>query len=73
MSRGANPGFEAFLELKKKVAQKLGISNGPAASKVAGAVQKEIKEKNPNMAAVEVSKKAYELFESDVEKYRKML
>jgi hypothetical protein len=73
MSRGANPGFEAFLELKKKVALKLSVPNGPAAAKVAGAVQKEIKEKNPSMASVDVSKKAYELFESNVEKYRKML
>ena len=69
---GTNPGFAAFLELKKKIAAKLGIPNSPKAGKVAGAVQREIKEKNAGMDAVEVSKKAFELFESNMEKYKKM-
>jgi hypothetical protein len=79
MKGGANAGFEAFLELKKKVAAKLGVPNGPAAGKVAAVVQKEIKEKNmgsdgkPTISAVEVSKKAYELFETNVDKYKKAL
>ena len=55
------------------MATKLGVSNSPKVGKVAGIVQKEIKEKNPNMEAIEVSKKAYELFESNIETYRKML
>jgi hypothetical protein len=71
--KGTNPGFAAFLDLKKKIATKLGIPNSPQAGKVAGAVQREIKEKNPGMEAVEVSKQAFELFESNVEKYKKML
>jgi hypothetical protein len=73
MTGGANAGFEAFLNLKKKIAQKLNVPNSPKVGKIAGAVQKEIKEKHPEMASVEVSKKAYELFESNVSKYEKML
>ena len=68
-----NPGFQAFLDLKKKIAIKLNVSNSPKVGKVAGIVQKEIKEKNPNMEAIQISKKAYELFESNIEMYRKML
>ncbi len=79
MSGGANAGFEAFLELKKKIASDLGVPNGPAAGKVAAVVQKEIKEQNmgsdgkPSIPAVEVSKKAYDLFKTNVEKYKKAL
>ena len=68
------PGLQAFLDLKKKIAEKLNVSNGTKIATVAGTVQKEIKEKNPNMKdAIEISKKAYELFESNIEKYRKMI
>jgi len=70
---GTNPGFQAFLDLKKKIAGKLGIPNSPNAGKVAGEVQREIKEKNEGMDAVEVSKKAYELFEANIEKYSKLI
>ena len=68
-----NPGFQAFLDFKKSIATKLDVPNSPKVGKLAGIVQKEIKEKNPNMEASEVYKKSYELFESNVEKYRKML
>jgi hypothetical protein len=79
LSGGANAGFEAFLQLKAKIAKDLGIPNSPAAGKVAGAVQREIKEKNmgsdgkPTISAVEVSKQAYDLFKSNMEKYKKMM
>jgi hypothetical protein len=69
----ANAGFEAFLNLKKKMAQKLGVPNSPAVGKIAVAVQKEIKSKHADISSVEASKKAYELFEDNVEKYRRML
>jgi hypothetical protein len=52
--KGSNPGFQAFLDLKKFIAEKLGVSNGPKAGKVAGAVQREVKEKNPNLSATEL-------------------
>lgn len=67
---GTNPVVQAFLNLKKKIAVKLDIPNGPKVGKVAGAVQREIKEKNEGMDAIQVSNKAYELFEANIEKYR---
>ena len=72
MSGGGNPGFKAFQELKKKVASVLNIPNDAKAFMAAAGAQREIKEKNPGMSAVEVSKKAFELFQSDIEKYRKL-
>ena len=79
MKGGSNDGFKAFLELKTKIAKDLGVANGPAPGKVAAAVQKEIKEKHmgadgkPTIPSVEVSKQAYDLFKSDMDKYKKYL
>ena len=67
-----NPGFQAFLDFKKKIATKLGVPNGPKAGKVAGAVKKEIEVEHPGLDAAEVYKKAYTLFELNIDKYRKM-
>ena len=68
-----NAGFQAFLDLKKHVAQKLGISNGPKAAKVAGAVQKDMKEKYPDEDAVSIAKKGQEHFDKNMEHYKRML
>ena len=70
---GNNPGFMAFQELRKHIATKLGVSNGPKAGKVAGAVNKDMKEKHPGLSAVEISKKAIEHFDKNVEHYKQML
>jgi hypothetical protein len=70
---GMNAGFEAFLNLKKHIAKELGISNGPKAAKVAGAVQKEMKEKHPGLPAVEISAKGKKHFDDNKEKYEKMV
>ena len=37
---GTNTGFQAFLDLKKKIAEELNVSNSPKVGKIAGAVQK---------------------------------
>jgi hypothetical protein len=63
----------AFLELKKMIAKKLGISNGPAAAKVAGAVQKEMKAKHPNKSAVEIAKEGEKHFLQNIDSYKEML
>jgi len=79
MKGGANDGFQAFLDLKTKISKDLNVPNGPAPGKVAAAVQKEIKEKHmgadgkPTIPSVEVSKQAYDLFKSDMDKYKKFL
>jgi hypothetical protein len=73
MDGGVNPGFQAFLDLKKHVAEKLGISNGPAAAKVAGAVQKDMKEKHPDKDAVTIAKEGMKHFDANMAHYKQML
>jgi hypothetical protein len=73
MDGGVNAGFQAFLDLKKHIAEKLGISNGPKAAKVAGAVQKDMKEKHPDLDAVKIAEAGRKHFDANVEHYRQML
>jgi hypothetical protein len=73
MSGGTNTGFQAFLDLKKKIAEVLNVSNSPKVGKIAGAVQKIIKETTKDLSSVEISKKAFDLFKTDMSKYKKML
>ena len=73
MSGGTNAGFQAFLDLKKKIAEALNVSNSPKVGKIAGAVQKIIKETTKDLSSVEISKKAFDLFKTDMSKYKKML
>jgi hypothetical protein len=70
---GMNPGFQAFLNLKKQIAEELKISNGPKAAKIAGAVQKEMKAKYTNLNAVEIAAKGLEHFKKNHDKYKKMV
>jgi hypothetical protein len=70
---GMNPGFQAFLDMKKFIAEKLKISNGPKAAKVAGAVQKDMKEKHKDANAVELAKLGKEHFLKNIEHYKQML
>jgi DNA mismatch repair ATPase MutL len=58
--RAPNPALAAFAELSKHVSVKLGISNGPKAKKVAGAANRAIKAKFPDIGAVAVAEKAKE-------------
>ncbi len=71
--KAANPGFTAFLNLKKYIAEKLGIPNGIPAGKIAGAAKKEYTEKNPDITAVEASEGAMKYFDENMEKFKKML
>jgi hypothetical protein len=69
-----NPGFQAFLDLKKFIAKKLNISNGPKAAKVAGTVQRDMKEKHPNITnAVEIAEKGQKHFEQNIEHYKQLI
>jgi hypothetical protein len=72
-ARGMNPGFKAFIDLKKTIAEKLGIPNGPKAAKIAGAIQKEMKVKYPDLTSVQLAAKGLEHFEKDPSKYKKMV
>jgi hypothetical protein len=72
-----NPGFRAFLDLKEYVASKLGISNGPAAGKIAGAVQRDTKElhkkTHPDLKGEALKKKAMEHFDANMAHYKQMV
>ena len=68
--RAPNPGFTAFLELKKFVAKKLGIPNGIPAGKIAGMAKKEYTEQNEGISAEEASKGAMKYFEDNIEKFK---
>ncbi len=70
---GVNPGFQAFLDLKKYIAEKLGISNGPGAAKVAGAVQKDMKDKHPGMDAVSLAAEGRKHFDKNMDHYKQMI
>jgi hypothetical protein len=69
--KGPNPGFEAFLALKKHIAKKLNMPNGPAAGKIAGAVQRDAKSKFPNHDSLEISTEAIKMFDKNMETYQK--
>ena len=72
--RVMSAGFKAFIDFKKFVATELGIKNGPDAGAVAGAVQRDAKEQNPNEKdSVKISDIAKKLFVKNKEHYKKLL
>jgi hypothetical protein len=73
MKRINNPDFQAFLDLKRKIAETLKVYNSPKVGKIAGAILKEIKEEYKDMSIVDRFKKAFELFNSNVLKYEEMI
>ena len=68
-----NAGFQAFLDLKKHIAQKLGISNGPGAAKVAGKVQTDMKEKFAGADSVTIAAEGRKHFDKNVDHYKKFI
>jgi hypothetical protein len=73
MDGGLNAGIQAFLDLKKFIADKLGVPNGKEPAKIAGAVKREVQEKNPNMDTLKVYAEARVLFEKNMDRFKKML
>jgi hypothetical protein len=69
----ANPALKAFAKLSKMVSEKLSISNGPKAKKVAGQLQRDIKEKYPNIELDDLHKKCKDHLEKNMDKYQKLL
>lgn len=70
--KGMSDGFKAFLDLKKYVAKKLNMPNGPEAGKIAGAVQREAKLNFPNESGQKISNEAMKMFDKNMEKYKKI-
>ena len=65
--------FQAFLDLKKYVVTKLGINNGPKAAKVTEAIQKEMKEKHPDLDVAKITEEGRKHFDKNVDNYKQML
>jgi len=65
----ANPALQAFAKLSKMVSEKLSIPNGPQAKKIAGQLQRDIKEKFPDIELDDILKKGKEHLEKNKSKY----
>ena len=57
--------------MKSHIAEKLKILINAKVNKIAIYILKETKEKNPNLHLDELYKKAYQLFDYNIEKYKK--
>jgi hypothetical protein len=66
----ANPALKAFTELSKLVSTKLNISNGPNSKKIAGQLQRDVKEKNYNIKTSEILSVAKFHLEKNIDKYK---
>ena len=64
----ANARFQAFLDFKKHVANKLKKSNGPSAAKIAESINTLMKEKHSDLNAVMIAKKNTEYFDKNINK-----
>ena len=71
--RGMNPVFAAMLEVRKHVSNKLNIKNGPDAAKVAGAVLREVREKNPSINNKDLAKVGKKHFDDNESHFKSML
>ncbi len=71
--KGSNPSFEYFLKLRKYISEKYKISNGPKTAKIAGQVQKDVKSKTPDLKPEKLFEESKKLFDSSLEKYKKLI
>jgi len=71
--RGANPAFQALMKLRKIVASKFNIPNGPPAVKIASAMIKDIKATNPSYDSVKAADEAIKTFDKISNKYKSMI
>ena len=71
--RKANPAILAFGDLCKHIAAKLGIPNGVPVKKIGGIVNRDMKEKEPDLDPIENAEKAKKLFDDNIEKYKKLM
>jgi len=70
---GNNPALVAFRELSSKVSKKLNISNGPNAKKIAGQLQRDLKEKIPDITHDKLVDAAMKHLENNLKDYEKMI
>jgi hypothetical protein len=70
---GNNPALVAFREISKLVSDKLKISNGPGCKKIAGQLQRDVKEEMPNITHDKLVNAARKHLEANIDKYKKMV
>jgi len=70
---GNNPALVAFRDISKKLSEKLGISNGPNAKKIAGQLQRDVKEKMPNITHDKLVSAAMKHLDENLNDYKKMI
>lgn len=70
---GDNPALIVFREISAMVSKKLKIPNGPNAKKIAGQLQRDIKEKNENITHDKLFNAAEKHLENNFSKYEKMI
>jgi hypothetical protein len=70
--RDANPTFLAMNDLKKMMSKELNVKMGKPIMKVFSAVWGDAKAENPDLKALDLVKKAKELFMKNMDKYRKV-
>lgn len=71
--RGVNPSFQALMKLRKEVAKRFNIPNGPPAVKIASAMIKDIKTQNPSYDSVKAADEAIKNFDKISNKYKSMI
>ena len=72
-TRKAHPAILAFGGLCKHISEKLQIPNGVPVKKIAGIVNKDMKEKEPGLDPIENAEKAKRLFDQNIEKYKDLM
>ena len=70
---GNNPALIAFREISKMVSEELDISNGPNCKKIAGQLQRDLKEKIPDITHDKLVAAAKKHLLSNMDKYKKMV
>jgi hypothetical protein len=70
---GNNPPLIAFREISSMAAKKLNIPNGPKAKKIAGQLQRDVKEKNKDISVDKLVEAARNHLNNNLEKYKKMI
>jgi hypothetical protein len=70
---GNNPALVAFREISKMVSEELKISNGPNCKKIAGQLQRDVKEKNSDITHDKLVAAAKKHLEANMDKYKKMV
>jgi len=71
-SGGDNPALAAFRDISKLVSIELKISNGPSAKKIAGQLQRDVKDKHPTIKLDKLVQTAEEHLKNNINKYKKM-